>query len=247
MSQKLYEENNVRDIADAIREQNGTQNSYTVAQMGNAVRAIRTQPDLEALNATENGNYLPSSGKDGFSSVSVSVSGGEAVIQPLNVTQNGTYNPPSGVDGYAPVIVNVYGTQPNVFNWKRYRLLASAYNGGSISFVSDNSFELTNNSGGDVFTVPNGLSGGSRDVEYPSVHGQVFVLRWDVDPDFASTPAQVYIFEDGSTANMSYTEYKFGELRHTVVGSTPRLTFRFGNKAKGVTLKYYNCRLYIEG
>lgn len=76
MSKKLYEENNVRDIADAIREQNGTQNSYTVAQMGNAVRAIKAHPDLEALSVTENGNYVPSAGKDGFSHVIVNVSGG---------------------------------------------------------------------------------------------------------------------------------------------------------------------------
>lgn len=107
MSKKLYEESNIEDIADAIREKNGTQNSYTVAQMGSAVRAIETQPDLEVLNATENGNYLPSAGKDGFSEVNVNVESGEAVVQPLSVSQNGTYNPPSGVDGFAPVTVNV--------------------------------------------------------------------------------------------------------------------------------------------
>lgn len=110
MSKKLYEETNIQDIAAAIREKNGSQNVYTVAQMGNAVRAIHTDPVLESLSVTENGNYLPSAGKDGFSSVSVNVEGGsEAVVQSLTVTQNGTYNPPSGVDGYAPVTVNVSG------------------------------------------------------------------------------------------------------------------------------------------
>ena len=109
MSKKLYEETNIQGIAAAIREKNGTQNTYTTAQMAEAIRAITTQPNLETLNATENGNYLPSSGKDGFSSVNVNVSGGEAVVQPLTATQNGTYNPPSGVDGYAPVTVNVSG------------------------------------------------------------------------------------------------------------------------------------------
>lgn len=109
MSKKLYEETNIQNIASAIREKNGTQNTYTVAQMGEAVRSIKTQPDLETLNATENGNYLPSTGKDGFSSVRVNVEGEEPVVQPLNATQNGTYNPPSGVDGYAPVTVNVSG------------------------------------------------------------------------------------------------------------------------------------------
>lgn len=112
MSKKLYEESNIQDIANAIREQNGTENTYTPAQMPAAIRAIEPEPDLEVLNATENGNYLPSAGKDGFSSVNVSVEGGggsSAVVQPLSVTQNGTYNPPSGVDGYAPVTVNVSG------------------------------------------------------------------------------------------------------------------------------------------
>lgn len=63
---------------------------------------------LEPLSITANGNYTPSAGVDGFSSVTVNVSGGGgAVVQPLSVTQNGTYNPLSGVDGYAPVTVNV--------------------------------------------------------------------------------------------------------------------------------------------
>lgn len=109
MSKKLYEESNIQAIAAAIREKNGTQNTYTAAQMANAVRAITTQPNLETLSVDQNGNYLPSAGKDGFSSVSVNVSGGAAVVQPLSATQNGTYNPPSGVDGYAPVTVNVSG------------------------------------------------------------------------------------------------------------------------------------------
>lgn len=74
MSKKLYEEANISDIADAIREKNGTTNTYTVAQMPSAVRAIETQPDLETLNATSNGTYLPSAGKAGFSSVTVNVS-----------------------------------------------------------------------------------------------------------------------------------------------------------------------------
>ena len=40
MANKLYEESSISDIADAIREKNGSSNTYTVAQMGNAVRAI---------------------------------------------------------------------------------------------------------------------------------------------------------------------------------------------------------------
>lgn len=110
MSKKIYEESNLQAIANAIREKNNTQNQYTPSQMANAILQIHGEPNLETLTVTENGNYLPGANKDGFSEVTVNVSGGaESVVQPLSVTQNGTYNPPSGVDGYAPVTVNVSG------------------------------------------------------------------------------------------------------------------------------------------
>lgn len=66
---------------------------------------------LTTKSITQNGTYNASSDNaDGYSSVTVNVSGGgSAVVQPLSVTENGTYNPPSGVDGYAPVAVNVSG------------------------------------------------------------------------------------------------------------------------------------------
>lgn len=38
---KLYEENSIKDIADAIREKNGEAATYRVADMGDAVRAIK--------------------------------------------------------------------------------------------------------------------------------------------------------------------------------------------------------------
>lgn len=112
MAKKLYEENNIQGIANAIREKNGSQNVYTVAQMGNAVRAIHTPPNLEVLNVTNNGNYLPSAGKEGFSEVNVNVSSPSyiPIIQPLNIDHNGIYPIPSGVDGFGPVTVNVSGS-----------------------------------------------------------------------------------------------------------------------------------------
>ena len=42
MAKKLYEESSVQAIANAIREKNGTTATYTVSQMGDAVRAIKT-------------------------------------------------------------------------------------------------------------------------------------------------------------------------------------------------------------
>ena len=50
MANKLYEENQIIDIANAIREKNGTDNQYLVSQMGDAIRAIEVSeniPDVE--------------------------------------------------------------------------------------------------------------------------------------------------------------------------------------------------------
>lgn len=39
---KLYEENDIQAIADAIREKNGTQNTYFVSEMANAITSLPT-------------------------------------------------------------------------------------------------------------------------------------------------------------------------------------------------------------
>lgn len=83
MSKKLYEEANISDIADAIREKNGTQNQYTVAQMSSAVRAIHAQGEavVQPLSVTQNGTYNPPSGVDGYAPVTVNVSGGGSGVK----------------------------------------------------------------------------------------------------------------------------------------------------------------------
>lgn len=90
MSKKLYEESNISNIADAIRAKNGTQNAYETSQMPAAIRAIETEPDLEELNVSANGAYLPSSGKDGFSNVSVYVPNTYAAGDEGKVVKNGS-------------------------------------------------------------------------------------------------------------------------------------------------------------
>mgnify|MGYP003447581843 CR=1 FL=1 len=42
MANKLYEENYIKDIADAIREKTNIEGSLTVSQMAGAIRSIRT-------------------------------------------------------------------------------------------------------------------------------------------------------------------------------------------------------------
>lgn len=46
MSKKLYEESSIRDIANAIREKNGTTTKYKVAEMGAAVTALSNEDTI---------------------------------------------------------------------------------------------------------------------------------------------------------------------------------------------------------
>ena len=57
----------------------------------------------ETLSTTENGQFTPSDGKVGFSSVTVDV---QPDLRPLSVTENGSYQP-EGFDGFSQVIVDV--------------------------------------------------------------------------------------------------------------------------------------------
>ena len=68
------------------------------------------EPTLESLEVTENGNYTPSEGVDGFGSVSVNVPKPEAVLQDKTITENGTYSADSGYDGLGNVTVEVAGS-----------------------------------------------------------------------------------------------------------------------------------------
>ena len=70
----------------------------TVGNLGDAA--------LTNLNATENGEYEPPAGYDGFSSVSVDVPT-EAQLQTKTITTNGTFEPDTGYDGFSSVSVNV--------------------------------------------------------------------------------------------------------------------------------------------
>lgn len=73
MANKLYEESAVSDIADAIREKNGTQTQYTLAEMGDAVRAIPAGgAELVTLTASANGTYTAPSDK-AYGTVTVAV------------------------------------------------------------------------------------------------------------------------------------------------------------------------------
>lgn len=73
MSKVLVTESSLQAIAAAIRQKLGVATAYKPGDMAAAVASIHGEPVLETLTATENGTYAPSSGKDGFSSVTVSL------------------------------------------------------------------------------------------------------------------------------------------------------------------------------
>lgn len=60
MSKKLYEENDIKAIADAIRQKNGSTDTYKLAAMAAAITAIETGGGLPAGMATGTFQCTPS-------------------------------------------------------------------------------------------------------------------------------------------------------------------------------------------
>lgn len=76
MAQVLVTESYLDDIADAIRDKTGSEDTYTPAQMAGAIEDIQTADEvvLVSKSVTANGTYNPASDSaDGYSGVSVNV------------------------------------------------------------------------------------------------------------------------------------------------------------------------------
>lgn len=106
MENVLVNEQNLKDIAEAIRNKNKTDETYTPGEMAAAIGELKTEFVTEDKVITENGIYTPGDGVDGFREVAVDVN---FVTDTLEVTQNGYFTPPDGVDGFVRVDVNVPG------------------------------------------------------------------------------------------------------------------------------------------
>lgn len=118
MANKLYEENSIRDIAVAIREKNGTENTYNVSEMGDAVRAITTGDGgitpTGTISITTNGTHDVAQ----YANASVNVQAESSGITPsgdITITQNGRFD----VTNYAGAVVNVPtgGGGASIGNW----------------------------------------------------------------------------------------------------------------------------------
>lgn len=127
MAQVLVTEQYLGDIADAIREKNGSQNEYTPAQMAGAIEALPDVPVLVQKNIIVNGSYDPDDDSaDGYSGVTVNVpntysasddgkvvDNGSLVAQTSrNIILNGTYDTTKNNS----VVVNVSGGSGGIVN-----------------------------------------------------------------------------------------------------------------------------------
>ena len=74
-------------------------------EVGRGITVNVADVTLESLEVTENGQYVPSAGVDGYDSVTVAVPPTEPDVEPLTVTANGTYTAEG--DGFNPVTVSV--------------------------------------------------------------------------------------------------------------------------------------------
>lgn len=121
----------VEAVADGIRYANGTENTYTPAQMGNAVRALKKTLVAKTVNA--NGEYNPASDNaDGYGALTVNV---QPNLQTKTATQNGTVTPDAGYDGLSSVVVNV--------SWGGNILLAdNAYQTSGSGFIYDKTISI---------------------------------------------------------------------------------------------------------
>lgn len=77
MANKLYEEDVVQDIANAIREKTGKEDLMTISEMPSEIRGItgNGEINLQDKTITENGTYTADSGYDGLGTVTVNVQG----------------------------------------------------------------------------------------------------------------------------------------------------------------------------
>lgn len=134
MANKLYDENDIRGIAEAIRIKNGTSNSYKVSQMKPAVLAIPTGGVVPSgtIDIVSNGLVNVSD----YAQANVNVPQGITPSGSQTITENGVYD----VTNLAQAIVLVSGggaELPQGIKVGEFTLESDLLN-GSFKEVSEN-------------------------------------------------------------------------------------------------------------
>lgn len=95
MAQKLYEETNIQAIADAIREKNGSANTYKTSEMASAIEAIETGTDVSDATISSGAQMLK--GVTAYGSNGTKYTGTIATKTASNLTDSGaTVTVPAG-------------------------------------------------------------------------------------------------------------------------------------------------------
>lgn len=192
--------------------------------MATAIGQIHGEPVLETLTANTNGSYSPSTGKDGFSAVTVNVPGSTLVSK--SITANGSYNPSSdNADGYSSVTVNV----PNSYTaGDEGKVVSSgalvAQTARSSEITINGTYDTTNNN-----SVVVDVSGGGGAVPSLPNSIQANILPSAYLGNFAdtSTPWDGFVFYNGANAfashnymylaTNSYIEYDLGSSKSVTI------------------------------
>lgn len=82
MENVLVKEQYLKDVAEAIRAKNETDNTYTPGEMAAAIGELKTDFVTEPLEVTENGIYTPGEGVDGFNKVTVDIESSGVELPP---------------------------------------------------------------------------------------------------------------------------------------------------------------------
>lgn len=117
-------------IADAIRGKTGGTAPLMLAQMPGEIAGIKTDPVLQELAITENGEYTPGEGVDGFSRVTVEVEeSGNSVNDIIMSNYTGSFSPVMmGANG------EVVGLpDPFVLNLPKCNSIGTIFNCGKVN------------------------------------------------------------------------------------------------------------------
>lgn len=102
MSKVYTDPQNYTNIAAAIRQQLGNSDNYKPSEMPAAILSIAGNPVIQPKTITENGTYTAPSGVDGYSPITVNVSGG------------------GGTDGNYLISGEEVNIEKNLSNWTWY-------------------------------------------------------------------------------------------------------------------------------